>query len=198
AAANCPDLVFLGLGTGLGAGLVLGGRLHRGPSGGAGEIGHLLTGVPDGPRCSCGRTGCLQSVASGSAVLARAGRARGRPVGPGAFRAGLAAGEPWARAAFEEAVAALAPAVVNLGELLECARVVIGGGFGSGVPGLVAAVARRAARYARPGREPPAVSRAVHGPEASLYGAMLLARGPGRGVSPTALTSGRTRWTNAS
>ena len=67
------DLAFLALGTGLAAGLLLEGRLRRGSTGGAGEIGHLPL-VPDGPPCKCGQRGCLEQYASGSALDA-AGRA---------------------------------------------------------------------------------------------------------------------------
>ena len=61
------DLAFLALGTGLAAGLLLEGRLRRGSTGGAGEIGHL-TLVPDGLPCKCGQLGCLEQYASGSAL----------------------------------------------------------------------------------------------------------------------------------
>ncbi|MFB7476429.1 ROK family protein [Kitasatospora sp. NPDC056184] len=170
------DLAYLGLGTGVGGGLVLGGRLHTGPYGGAAEIGHLVVD-PGGAGCVCGRSGCLQAVASGPATLARAAAARGGgPVGAAEFRAGLAQGRAWAVGPLEETAAALAVAVVNLGELLQCAEVRLGGGFGHGVPGLVARVRREARRLARPGVAPPAVRRARCGARASLHGALLLAR----------------------
>lgn len=61
------DLVYLSLGTGLAAGLVLGGRLRRGDHGAAGEIGHIPVD-PTGPVCQCGQRGCLETIASGSAL----------------------------------------------------------------------------------------------------------------------------------
>ncbi|MEE1823086.1 ROK family protein [Streptomyces sp. BE20] len=174
------DLAYLGLGTGVGGGIVLGGRLHTGPYGGAAEVGHLVVD-PGGAGCVCGRTGCLQAVASGPATLARAAAARGAPVGPAEFRAGLAEGRAWALGPLRETAAALAVAVVNLGELLQCAEVRLGGGFGHGVPGLVGAVRREVRRLARPGVAPPAVRRARCGARASLHGALLLARGAADG-----------------
>jgi predicted NBD/HSP70 family sugar kinase len=68
------DLAYLSIGTGLAAGIVLSGRLHRGARGGAGEIGHVPVD-PSGPMCPCGQRGCLEAVASGSAI------ARAWPVG---------------------------------------------------------------------------------------------------------------------
>lgn len=64
------DLAFLALGTGLGAGIVLDGRVRRGAFGAAGEIGHL-TFDPDGPLCACGQRGCLEVYGSGGSIDAR-------------------------------------------------------------------------------------------------------------------------------
>ena len=61
------DLVYLSIGTGLAAGLVLGGRLRRGAHGAAGEVGHVSVD-PHGTACPCGQHGCLETVASGSAL----------------------------------------------------------------------------------------------------------------------------------
>lgn len=66
------DLAYLSIGTGISAGIVLGGRLHRGVRGVAGEIGHVVL-EPDGPRCACGLNGCFEALAAGSAI-ARAAR----------------------------------------------------------------------------------------------------------------------------
>lgn len=63
------DLAYLSIGTGLAAGLVTGGELRRGARGAAGEIGHVPVD-PAGPRCSCGQRGCLETLASGSAIAA--------------------------------------------------------------------------------------------------------------------------------
>lgn len=61
------DLAYLSIGTGIAAGLILNGRLHRGRRGVAGEIGHFPM-MSGGPRCECGLFGCLEAVASGSAL----------------------------------------------------------------------------------------------------------------------------------
>lgn len=64
---SADSMAYLNLGTGLAAGLVLGGRLWRGSRGTAGEIGHIPVD-PNGPLCTCGQRGCLEMMASGSAV----------------------------------------------------------------------------------------------------------------------------------
>lgn len=69
------DFVTVTFGRGIGLGIFLDGALRRGQHGGAGELGHTLA-VPDGPRCDCGRSGCLEAVAAEPALLARA-RAEG-------------------------------------------------------------------------------------------------------------------------
>ena len=67
AARGRRDVVLLTLGTGVGGGLIVGGRLVHGRSGMAGELGHV-TVVEDGPRCDCGSHGCLESYASASGL----------------------------------------------------------------------------------------------------------------------------------
>ena len=64
---DIDDLAYLAIGTGVSAGVILGGRLHRGARGMAGEIGHVIV-EPDGARCACGQQGCLETLVSGSAI----------------------------------------------------------------------------------------------------------------------------------
>lgn len=73
AGRGCSDLLGVWIGTGVGGGMVIGGRLFRGPGDSAGEIGHL-TVAEDGPPCSCGSRGCLEAAVAGPA-LAAGGRA---------------------------------------------------------------------------------------------------------------------------
>lgn len=71
AGVGVDDLVLLALGTGIGAGFVVGGRLLTGGAGFGGEVGHMIVD-PDGPQCPCGQRGCWERFASGAA-LDRAG-----------------------------------------------------------------------------------------------------------------------------
>ena len=65
------NLVLLTVGTGIGGGIIINGKLYSGPSGSAGEIGHMTIDV-NGPKCSCGNIGCLETLASGTAVTKEA------------------------------------------------------------------------------------------------------------------------------
>jgi glucokinase len=73
AAAGVDDFVALVVATGVGGGIVLGGRLLEGAAGNAGHIGHVVV-EPDGRPCECGSRGCLEAEASGSAIRAATGR----------------------------------------------------------------------------------------------------------------------------
>ena len=71
AASGIQDMVYIKVGTGIGAGFLLGGQVYLGASGAAGEIGHI-TLDPEGPLCTCGNRGCLEAMAGGAALARRA------------------------------------------------------------------------------------------------------------------------------
>ncbi|MBQ1076521.1 ROK family protein [Micromonospora sp. C31] len=171
--AGADDVVYLGVGTGIGGGVVLAGRSVPGRS--SAEVGHMVVAL-DGERCDCGRRGCLQSIASGPATLRRAGAGAGGEVSFDDLRAGLDERRPWAVAAVDASCRALAAAVVSLGELLDPALAIVGGGFAAGLPGFVPLVAERARSAGRPGRPAPPVRAAALGASSSLHGALELAR----------------------
>ncbi len=70
AGRGCRHLIYITVSTGIGGGLIIDGRLYRGATGVAGEIGHM-TVEPDGPVCGCGNRGCLEAFGSGTAIAAR-------------------------------------------------------------------------------------------------------------------------------
>jgi predicted NBD/HSP70 family sugar kinase len=67
---DSDDLLFVKVATGIGAGVIAGGRLQRGAAGSAGDLGHVRVPRPSDVRCECGRIGCLEALASGRAVAA--------------------------------------------------------------------------------------------------------------------------------
>lgn len=71
AGERAGDMVVITVGTGIGGGLILGGRLYRGSASSAGELGHM-TIEPNGPPCGCGNSGCLEALASAPAIAKRA------------------------------------------------------------------------------------------------------------------------------
>ena len=131
------DLAYLSIGTGISAGVVLGGRVHRGVRGVAGEIGHVVL-EPGGPRCACGLDGCFEALAAGSAI-ARAARdaiAAGEPTKLAAFSdptaedvfAAATAGDPTAAAIVDRATTWTARIVHGLVLAYDVRLVAIGGG----------------------------------------------------------------------
>lgn len=132
--ACVDDLILLTLGTGVGGGLVLGGRLHRGATGTAGEIGHLVVD-PRGPRCGCGNRGCLETYlgAKGlSAWAARADRTAGRraaPSTPEELARRARSGDAVSLAAWDRAGRALGAALASLVNVLNPDLVMLTGGI---------------------------------------------------------------------
>lgn len=138
------DLALLTLGTGVGGGLVLDGRLRRGPDGTAGELGFLyLDRALDAPRCNFGLPGSLEALASAPALalaarvaLRRARRGplwrlcQGQPsaVTAAMAHAALRLGDPSAKAAWDQAGRALGLAAASLINALNLERLILGGG----------------------------------------------------------------------
>ncbi|MEI5674428.1 MULTISPECIES: ROK family protein [Nocardioides] len=125
ALTGVDDLVYLSIGTGLAAGLVLDGRLRRGVSGAAGEIGHVPVD-PAGAACQCGQRGCLETVASGRAIT-DAWPSGDVPAAQALFAA-AAAGDVRAVAVRDRFAAGVADAVRVLGLSLDPGVVMLGGG----------------------------------------------------------------------
>lgn len=137
------SMAYLNLGTGLAAGLVLGGELWRGTSGVAGEIGHIPVD-PAGPVCPCGQRGCLELYASGSAVARQWPSEHPLPVQ--ALFDAASAGEADAVAVRDRLLQGTAEAARMLVLTVDVDDVVIGGGISrigepllAGVRGVIAA-----------------------------------------------------------
>lgn len=71
AGVGIDNFAYFNIGTGIGGGIIIGGKLYRGSGGNAGEFGHQIV-VPHGPQCLCGRHGCLEALASGTSIARRA------------------------------------------------------------------------------------------------------------------------------
>jgi glucokinase len=194
AARGLDDVVLVFVGSGVGAGLILSGKLHDGANGVAGEFGHVKV-LPPRPttaprRCGCGEVGCLEAYTSGVNVAARvreelaAGAetevlaiAGGDPARVTASHVEEAArrGDAYARALWEEVGELLGVATANLVTLLNPARVILGGGVLLGCPEL-AAIARRAfdGAVSRSATKGLSIERAGLGDDAGVVGAAVL------------------------
>ncbi|MDI5939973.1 ROK family protein, partial [Micromonospora sp. DH15] len=171
-------VLFVAIGTGIAAAHVVDGVAATGAHGAAGEIGHILV-RPGGPRCSCGRDGCLEAVASASAIARRyaeatGGGLAGTPASAADVADRAAAGEPAAAGVWAEAVEALADGLATGQSLYDVESIVVGGGLAQAGPRLFDPL--RAALHERMTfhRRPRLVAAAL-GDEAGCLGAALLA-----------------------
>ncbi|MFR9792824.1 ROK family protein [Streptomyces sp. MB22_4] len=135
AARGHDNALCMVVSTGVGGGLVLNGRLHPGPTGNAGHIGHISVDL-DGDPCPCGSRGCVERIASGPNIARRAREQGWRPGPDGdtsaaAVAAAARAGDPVAAASFERAARALAAGIAATATLVEIDIAVIGGGVGN-------------------------------------------------------------------
>ncbi|MGQ9371140.1 ROK family transcriptional regulator [Azospirillum sp. ST 5-10] len=141
------DFLYLTGHSGVGGGLFLGGRLYRGASGFAGEIGHV-TVVADGRPCGCGKRGCLETYVSESAILSRLAE-QGRPLPDLAeVAAAAAAGDPVVTALLEEVGGYLGLAVSHVVNLLNPSLVLLGGALTLVADVVLPALERALARHA--------------------------------------------------
>jgi len=132
------NFVWIHVGTGVGAGIVLNGELYRGDAGSAGEIGHT-TVDPHGPLCQCGNRGCLEVLCSGPSIARRAIEAltKGTPsvltqhngnLQAEMVSAAASAGDELAKRILHEAGVWLGTGIANLSETLNVSLVILGGG----------------------------------------------------------------------
>ena len=184
------QMLFLTVGTGVGACVVLDGQIYRGPTGMAAELGHMIVD-PLGPRCGCGLHGCLEAVASGTALtrmgreaaaaepdglIARLGRTDGAVTGQ-TVTAAAQQGDPTAENLFARLGRWLGIGIASLATIFELEAVVIGGGVVR-TGALLLDPTRAAAReyaYAPQVRGVPPVLPATFGSDAGVIGAALLA-----------------------
>jgi glucokinase len=185
------DVLYLGVGTGIGGGIVMDGEVRRGAHGFAGEVGHIVV-EPGGPACGCGNRGCWEAVASGRAIT-REGRsavahhthsllselADGDPerlTGTMVTEAAQA-GDPTANGILAEVGHRLGEGIAGLVNVLDPELVVIGGGA-AGAGELLLTPARVSFRMAVEARElhpdVPIVEGAL-GPDAAAIGAAMMA-----------------------
>jgi predicted NBD/HSP70 family sugar kinase/biotin operon repressor len=126
AGRDAAGLVYLKLATGIGAGIVLGGRLFEGAGGTAGEIGHTSLDET-GDICRCGSRGCLETYASGTAIAALLSRSLGESLGVDDVLARAVDGDPGCRRALADAGRHIGAAVADLCNLINPERIVVGG-----------------------------------------------------------------------
>ena len=131
AARGRRTFFWLQVSTGVGGGLVVDGRLHRGSGGMAGEIGHIVL-EEDGPPCACGRRGCLEALVSGPAILRRYREAGGRAAHTQDVFTAAAQGNEQAASLLSAVARDLGRAVAITVNLIDPELIVLGGGVITG------------------------------------------------------------------
>jgi glucokinase len=173
------NMVVLTVGTGIGAALILDGRLYRGTHGLAGELGNTTLDW-QGVECWCGNRGCANMLASGSALArlaAEQGVGDGSPAAAETVVALARAGDARAAAVLEQVARALGALVANAINAFDPERVALAGGLAGLDDGFLAAVRAEARRRAfAEAAAHVAIERAVHGAGAGALGAAALAR----------------------
>lgn len=180
--------IYVTLGTGVGGGLVINGALIRGATGSAGEIGHTTVQI-DGPRCSCGRQGCLEALVGAAAILTRARQAMQRgsrrlaeltarhdgQLSPQMVSQAARSGDRAAIRIWRDVGCFLGVALANVVNLLNPERIVIGGGMAKAWPWFAASLRAtiRAQAFEVPARACQVV-RARLGDNAGIVGAAML------------------------
>lgn len=205
------SLVFLAIGTGIAAGVVLDGTLHRGAHGLAGEIGHVVVD-PEGTRCACGNRGCFETVAAGPALVrrtlegwaaARNGNAANAAPATSQSRAGAeavfaaaATGDETARAVIEDAGRSIAWGIHLLALSYDVERIVLGGGVSHAGEPFMAPIRREIDRLRAVSPlsaeilSPDLVQLLPAGSDAGAWGAVIVAREALAGAGAVA-TAGR-------
>ena len=127
--SDCQNMAFITVSTGVGAGLVINGQLQIGATGLAGHAGHTTVDI-DGPLCGCGRRGCVEAVASGTAIGKIASDLYGIPLNAREVFDRYHQGEPQAQAVIDGSARAIAWLLGNLKALLDIEVAVMGGSVG--------------------------------------------------------------------
>jgi predicted NBD/HSP70 family sugar kinase len=179
AGSGTDSFLYLRLARGVGAGLIVGGKLHRGATGFAGELGHIQV-RDDGPLCACGGRGCLRGIL-GDALVRAVQPAYDAPLTFSDVLDLAAGGESGPRRVLEDLGRTLGRPLADFATLFNPGAIIVDGSFAPAAEYLVAGIRETLDRYAAP-----AAARAVSvvpgalGDDAELLGAAALARSPGK------------------
>ena len=182
---GCDNVVFVTLGTGVGGGIVVGGKLLAGVHGSGGEIGHIKISTSESECCGCGKRGCLEQYASATGIVREANRrlAAGEQSPLGALEAVTAkavfdfakAGDPMALEVVDFFADCLGRALAAVSCVCDPQVFVIGGGVSAAGQIIIDVVAKSFRNYAFPAAEETSFVLASLGNDAGICGAARLA-----------------------
>ena len=150
AGRGLSDVIYVRLGSGVGAGLLIGGRLHHGAAGLAGEIGHVRVN-PEGVVCRCGNRGCLETVAAEGAIRALLKPARGHEVSRREVLDLVQAGDLGATRVVNDAGRAIGRVLADLCNAVNPEAIIVGGELGEAGEPLISGIREALDRFALPG-----------------------------------------------
>ena len=182
---DCRNMVFVTLGTGVGGGIVVDGKLLYGAHGAGGEIGHMVANPMETIPCTCGNYGCLEQYGSATGIVRLAKRALGEKDTPSALRNvenltckdvldAAKAEDELAKEVMEQVFAYLGAGIANVCNTVDPDAVVIGGGVSKAGKMLLDAVERHFKRHAFHAVAPVQFRLAELGNDAGAYGAFKL------------------------
>jgi predicted NBD/HSP70 family sugar kinase/biotin operon repressor len=149
AGRGLSDVLYVKVSSGIGAGLVLAGRLYHGASGLAGELGHVQV-REHGDVCRCGNRGCLETVAATGAVLAALHHTQRADLGVRDVLALIAAGDPGARRVVDDAGPAIGRVLADACNILNPTAIIVGGELSTAGAPLLDGIRESIDRYAQP------------------------------------------------
>lgn len=184
AARGADDVIYMKISSGIGAGVISGGRLVRGSTGIAGELGHVAV-VPNGVPCRCGGRGCLETVASAPAVRRQLLQSTGHAVPADDLLRALTGGDPRVTRLLADAGRSIGRVLAAACHLLDPAVVVLGGDPAFSTEPVLAGLREELDRHRLPGSGGDVlIVPAQLGPQGQVVGALRLAARSLQGRAP--------------
>lgn len=175
AGKECQDVIMLTLGTGVGGGIILDGKIYEGKGLGGSELGHMVI-VENGEACTCGRKGCLEAYASATALMRDAKRATGEDLTPKEIFEAAKAGDLKLQQVVQGYIGKLGTGIVNIVNIFRPQLVILGGGISAQEEELLAPLREMMKKGCFGGEkgELPEIEAAALGNEAGMIGAASL------------------------
>ena len=185
--AGCKNMVMATLGTGVGGGIVVDGRVVHGAAGAGGEIGHMVLNRQETELCGCGKRGCVEQYCSATGIVRIAKQFLSRESSPSALRGtdpltckdvfdAAAAGDPLAKEILEQVYAYMGEFLANVCNVVNPECVVLGGGVSKAGQPLLDGVSRYFGKYVFHAAAKVRFALATLGNDAGAYGAFQLVK----------------------
>ncbi len=175
AGKDCRDAIMLTLGTGVGGGIILDGKIYEGKGVGGSELGHMVI-VEDGEPCTCGRRGCMEAYASATALIREGKRAVGKTLTPEEIFEGAEKGDAVLKEVVDLYIRRLGTGIVNIINIFRPQLVLLSGGVSAQGENLLKPLREIVAKSCFGGDkgELPEIEQATLGNEAGMIGAASL------------------------